>query len=86
MNYNQLTKIRDLFKDALLDWDVPVEVNTTEDETVIVSFTLWMHDFEIELQLTESGWRNYDDDLDWPVTTELEVWRLLAANLSNRIP
>ena len=86
MNYNQLTKILDLFKDALLDWDVPVEANTTEDETAIVSFTLWMHDFEIELQLAENGWRNYDDDLDWPVTTELEVWRLLAANLSNRIP
>jgi hypothetical protein len=86
MNYNQLTKIRDLFKDTLLDWDVPVEVNTTEDETVAVSFTLWMHDFEIELELTENGWRNYDDALFWPVTTELEVWRLLAANLSNRIP
>lgn len=86
MNYTQLTKIRDLFKDTLLDWDVPVEVNTAEDETAIVSFTLWMHDFEIELELTEKGWRNYDDDLPWPVTTELELWRLLAANLSNRIP
>ena len=86
MNYNQLTTIRDLFKDTLLDWVVPVEVNTTEDETAIVSFTLWMHDFEIELQLTDNGWRNYDDDLPWPVTTQLEVWRLLAASLSNRIP
>ena len=86
MNYNQLTKIRDLFKDALLDWDVPVEVNTTEDETAIVSFNLWMHDFEIELELTQNGWRHYDGDLPWPVTTQLEVWRLIAANLSNRIP
>jgi hypothetical protein len=86
VNYNQLTTIRDLFKDTLLDWVVPVEVNTTEDETAIVSFTLWMHDFEIELQLTDNGWRNYDDDLPWPVTTQLEVWRLLAASLSNRIP
>ena len=85
MNYNQLTKIRDLFKDALLDWDVPVEVNTTEDETATVSFNLWRHDFEIELQLTENGWRNHDDALFWPVTTELEVWRLIAASLSNRI-
>ena len=86
MNYTQLTKIRDLFKDTLLDWDVPVEVNTTENETAIVSFNLWRHDFEIELRHTEKGWRNYDDDLPWPVTTQLEVWRLLAANLSNRIP
>jgi hypothetical protein len=86
VNYNQLTTIRDLFKGALLDWDVPVEVNTTEDQTAIVSFTLWMHDFEVELQLTENGWRNYDEYLLWPATTELEVWRLIAANLSNRIP
>jgi hypothetical protein len=86
VNYNQLTTIRDLFKDTLLDWGVPVEVNTTDDQAAIVSFTLWMHDFEIELQPTENGWRNYDDDLPWPVTTQLEVWRLLAANLSNRIP
>lgn len=79
MNSDQINTLRDIFRVALLDWDVPVSV-TIEHDHAIVRFTLWGTELEGWFSLDHGKWQ-YNPDCPHYITNSLSAWQWIAMEL-----
>ncbi len=86
MTSDQINELRDTFRVAMLDWDVPVSVIfDTEDETAVVSFELWGTKFEDTLALVGREWQTLGD-CPHVISDKLTAWQWIAMQLHNKLP
>jgi len=83
MTLDQINELRDTFRVAMLDWDVPVSVTIDEDEAT-VSFELWLIKFEGSFFLHDGKWTN-DHDCPHFITNQVSVWHWIAMKLHNKL-
>lgn len=60
MTADQINELRDTFRVAMMDWDVPVSVKI-DDDYAEVSFELWRTKFEASFCLHNDTWQTLDD-------------------------
>jgi hypothetical protein len=84
MTADQINELRDNFRVALLDWDVPVSV-TIEDDYAIVRFTLWGTKIEGWFQRHKNQWIT-NPDCPHAITGSTSVWQWIATHLHERLP
>ena len=83
----QREELQDLFRYAMLDWDVAVKVKRgCEPEYADVSFELWATKFEMEFAWNklDECWQTIDDCQRQIYDCE-DVWIQIAANLHDRL-
>ena len=82
---NTINNLRDLFRCALLDWDVPVSVKyCAEDELYTVRFILWGHTIEGEFTAdSEDEWETLDD-CPHRLEDSISVWQWVAMKLADK--
>ena len=80
-----INNLRDLFRSALIDWDVPVSVKyCDQDELYTVRFTLWGHTLEEEFAAdSEQSWETLDD-CPHRLTDLISVWQWVAMKLADK--
>ena len=83
MSADQINELRDTFRAAMLDWDVPVSV-TIEDDTANVSFELWRTKFEGGFCLEKGRWSNGEDCPHY-ITNSESVWQWIAMKLHDKL-
>ncbi len=84
MTADQINALRDTFRVAMLDWDVPVSV-TIEDDYAIVRFTLWGTKLEGWFNLEKGQWSDGNDCPHY-ITNSESVWQWIAMDLHNQLP
>lgn len=83
MSADQINNLRDTFRVAMLDWDVPVSV-TIEDDTANVSFELWLTKFEGSFYHEKGKWANSHDCPHY-ITNGESVWQWIAMQLHEKL-
>lgn len=83
MTADQINDLRDTFRSAMLDWDVPVSVKV-EDDYAEVSFTLWRTKFEGSFWLEKDQWSD-GEDCPHHITDHTAVWQWIAMQLHNKL-
>ena len=83
MSADQINKLRDTFRSAMLDWDVAVSV-TLDDDTANVSFELWLTKIEGSFYLEKGQWTN-DHDCPHYITNKESVWQWIAMQLHYKL-
>lgn len=84
MTADQINDLRDTFRSAMLDWDVPVSVKAGDDYAN-VTFTLWGTEFEGCFHLDHGKW---NDNYDCPhyIERPSHVWIWIAMKLHEKLP
>ena len=80
MTINQINALRDTFRAAMLDWDVPVSI-TIEDDTANVSFKLWRTKFEGNFNHVENDKWSDGNDCPHYIENSESVWQWIAMQL-----
>ncbi len=83
MTSDQINELRDTFRVAMLDWDVPVSV-TIDDDTANVTFELWMTKFEGSFFPHHGKWAN-NHDCPHFITSRESVWQWIAMKLHDKL-
>ena len=83
MSADQINELRDSFRRAMLDWDVPVSVNVADDYAD-VSFTLWGTKLEGCFYLDKGKWSN-NHDCPHYITNRESVWQWIAMQLHDKL-
>lgn len=84
MNADDINDIRDIFRDALLDWDVPVSVQVVDENSVEVKFTLWGTFISGDFYLEKGQWSDGNDCPHF-LDGETTVWQWIAMKLHEKI-
>lgn len=83
MTADQINELRDEFRRAMLDWDVPVGV-TIDDDTANVSFELWGVKIEGGFYLDSGKW-NDGGDCPHVISDKLTAWQWIAMQLHEKL-
>lgn len=83
MTADQINELRDTFRLAVIDWDVPVSV-TIEHDCVNVAFELWGTKFEGDFYLAGEKWSNNHDYPHYTTNGE-SVWQWIAMQLHDKL-
>jgi hypothetical protein len=83
MKIEQINELRDTFRSAMLNWDVPVSL-TIEDDAANVSFELWQTKFEGGFYLEKGQWSN-GHDCPYFITDSESVWQWIAMHLHDKL-
>jgi len=83
MNIEQINELRDTFRVAMLNWDVPVSI-TIEDDAANVSFELWTTKFEGSFYLEKGQWTNGHDYPHY-ITDSMSVWQWIVMQLHKKL-
>jgi hypothetical protein len=84
MSADRINTLRDTFRVAMLDWDVPVSV-TIEDDCASVCFTLWGTKLEGSFEhLEDDEWSDGNDCPHYIKNTE-SVWQWIAMKLHDKL-
>ncbi len=78
MTADQINALRDIFRVAMLNWDVPVSVT-------IVRFTLWGTKLDGWFNLKKGQWSDGNDCPHY-ITNSESVWQWIAMELHNQLP
>jgi hypothetical protein len=83
MNIEQINELRDTFRAAMLNWDVPVSAKVSGDE-IDISFELWRVKFEGSFSLEKGQWNNGYDCPHY-ITDHESVWQWIAMHLYDKL-
>ncbi len=83
MTSDQINDLRDTFRRAMLDWDVPVSANFTDDE-IDITFELWSTKFEGSFYCSDGKWTNGHDCPHF-ITNRESVWQWIAMQLHDKL-
>lgn len=84
MTSDQINELRDTFRVAMLNWDVPVSITVADEEMVYVTFELWKVKYDGSFYLSDGQWTN---DFDCPhyITNGESVWQWIAMQLHDKL-
>jgi len=85
LDADQINSLRDAFRVAMLDWDVPVSVVfDAEDKTADVSFDLWGTKFKGTFALVGREWQTLGD-CPHVISDRLAAWQWIAMKLHEKL-
>jgi hypothetical protein len=84
MTSDEINDLRDIFRSAMIDWDVSISVKVEDENSINISFEIWTHRIEGGFKLYKDRWSDgqdcphYIDDFE-------SVWIWIAMKLSDKI-
>lgn len=83
MSADQINELRDTFRVAMMDWDVPVSVKIIDDMAK-VSFELWRTQFQGSFYVVGEQWQTADD-CPHSITNGESVWQWISMQLYDKL-